>query len=189
MGVRQELRMLDTLLEDIARYQKGLIGFEKLNLTLRSVAEAIDYLGKGIKTELMAYANSFEAIGIYPKSDYKHIVQRQEDVLLLPTDEQESVNNALSEVSMFLTRVKNQTTLMYCCCCGYDLSDLLLRIKGDSSQKCPCCGIPIESPSLSDQEVMRYRDRWLEHPTYWYDSAVCPKDWDIGEQLQHMSTD
>jgi hypothetical protein len=186
MGVRQELEMLDILLADISRYQKNLIGFKNLYSTLRSISEAIIYLNKEVKIELEAYANSLEAVGVYPQGDYKHFVQSQEEILVLPSDEQEAVNKVLSDISSLLIRVKSQTNLMYCRSCGYDLSDLP---KKDSPQKCPCCGIPIDALNLSDQEIAWYRDRWLEHPTHWYDPSVYPKDWEIGEQLQRVSID
>jgi hypothetical protein len=185
MGIRREIELIELLLTHLHNHREGLEGFEKFYLILSQVTSALQLLDKNFRIELKSYKNGLEVSHLH--IDSSGVYQYFET---LPPLEQKKVDRELESLNSLLIKVKNETHLAYCPCCGYDLSDRLYEENDISAKKCPCCGISLATMStLTIDDLRNYRNIWMKQPSRWYESNYFPDDWKFEDQVVKIPDD
>lgn len=188
MGLRKEIGLLNKLLQDIEQYHQGSRSFGSLYDLIEDICSSLHHLNAHDRNELNSFKNGFEVLQFYPKTNNENdcASMMYEYSPKISEKEQLVINEELILLIKLLHEIQGKIILLYCPSCGYDLTDLINNADIFSIH-CPCCGLP-RTLFYGNQSsiIQEFRDKWLTHPTYWYDRAAYSEDWSFEQQIERI---
>jgi hypothetical protein len=183
MKKQRDLKRLSILLERLYLYKKGTIDLLELTQNINALTSSMEGFSKEWYWEFKKLWGYLEAIYYSAAS---HGLMRgeyiEEDIVEINEKIQKMIDVVILELS--------KLDLHQCPACGYDTSDSELwttpLLKYDF---CDCCGLKYGREPSSKNEVQKYRDAWLQHPTLWHNPKALPENWKIEEQMEHIPSD
>jgi hypothetical protein len=84
----------------------------------------------------------------------------------------------------------NKDVIMRCRVCGLLQAEPPWGEDGKSPtfDYCPCCGVEFGYGDASLSAAESWRAKWLAAGAKWSESEKMPPDWDLQEQLTHVSS-
>lgn len=76
-----------------------------------------------------------------------------------------------------------------CYVCGYPELDELPRGENGkipSFSICDCCGIQFGYEDTSEENIRKYREKWIETGGEWLIKDARPKNWSMKDQLKNI---
>lgn len=180
MKKRRDSERLLILLEKLEAFKKGELDLLELTQILNGLTSSLESFDEKWYWEFKKLWGYLEAIyysaasaglvsGAYLDEDATEIkirIQKMEDV----------INFELFKLQ-----------LHRCPACGYDTSDSEVWSEVTSTfDLCDCCGMKYGKDKPMLEEVKRYRDAWLQHPTLWHNPKALPPNWKIEDQMENI---